>query len=130
MTACIPTLHPGSQPNLTSVEDVMAYLFRFAVANPSETFTMLDGERLSFRRWLSTYGRTPDKLVETIGNEFTAEVSRFFPGDGYIVNCGYEKVDEITKKMTITFQDAQGNAVIPVGKVRVDAGNQLSIVFE
>lgn len=124
----IPTLHSITNPVLTKVEDVVAYLIRFLFANPGSTSSLNEGEMLSFRKLVSNFGNQQlDMLQEKIGSMLTTSIQHFFPHENYTATCTVEMEDGKGDDgsylgnygVVISVKDPNNNPVCPLSKYKI-----------
>ena len=137
-TPVIPTLHAMSTPRLSRPADVASYLIGWLFRNPGGTSSMNEGEMMSYRKLVSTYGHQPRELANQISRMLETCMSHYFPNAGYTAVCDIEERDGYgddgtylgNTGITIVVRDINGVAVIPMANIIVDEdGDKFDIKY-
>lgn len=134
----VPTLHAMSTPRLSRPADVASYLIGWLFRNPGGTSSLNEGEMISYRRLVSTYGFKPRELASKISNMLEVCMNHYFPNAGYTVECDVEEKEGFgddgaylgNTGITIAIRDANGVTIIPMANIVVyDNGDKFDIKY-
>ena len=133
----VPTLKSRHKPILTSKEQIAGYLISFLFANPGSTSAMNEGEMMSWRKLVETYGSNdPNELANQISSMLTSTMNNYFPNEDIKATCeveeenGYGEDGKLlgTYSLAISIRDGNENSIIPMSRVRI-SGDGLNYKF-
>ena len=127
--AGVPSLTARSKPILTSKENVAEYLLSFLFANPGGTYSVNEGEMMSFTKLVALMGiKDPDRLGVQVSSMLSSSLHNYFPDEDFQVNCHIEQEQGFgedgklqgTYNLVIAIRDGNGDPVIPGHHIRTN----------
>lgn len=129
MPTVIPTLSIGPIQQLTSDQDKIAYIIKFALYNPGATSSMFEEELVSFRKLEAKYGEDGARLAQELGQKLSDVIFRYF-GNKYGVDVSNYDVDVGKFGIAINVIDNVNQSVLIRTKVDVVDENTLNINYD
>ena len=119
MPVVIPTLFIN-QMEVSSPQDIAAYLLKFLIQNPGWTSSQIEDTLLSMRKFVASSAEDISGLPDVIRMVFNIAIEKYFPG--YSVRVSTTRQTETTYALTISILDGLQTPVLTTEDFVIENG--------